>query len=186
MKTESIQTEMKYLAVEAVIRTQKEKGIIYIMDDNIPRLAVHIFQKISEMEKGMESAIGEEQKVSLLKKQLTKKEIVFNSVAEVIQKNTGVSIDEITQKTRKKEILIPRLLFMFFLWKLQYGTLSEIASKCVAEGQKKKHHATVLNAEKSLKKRIQKSDELKDMFNVISVELAEKFKEKAKILTYGK
>jgi len=84
---------------------------------------------------------------------------IYDEICDVICLNEGISLDDITSKSRKGELVYCRQLIMYFAKQKKVGSLNFIGQKL------NRDHATVLHAINSIQNYIETSRIKRDDIN---------------------
>jgi len=164
----------------AILQKKAEGMVPPIPDSSIKFIAEHIKSHVRAMEGALGKVkimmmidstikLDEEMLSRLLKdfieKEKTQKKVTIEEIQTAVAKSYSVSLSQILSSDRTASIVTPRQLAMYITRKFTSKSLPEIAKKF------EKTHATILHGVKTIAKRLDVEQELKDSLETIISEI---------------
>jgi len=158
----------------AILRKKSEKEVIAVPDEIIIHIAERIKSNIRELEGALirvvafSSLVGRKMDVSVVKEVLKEQEqeeskkITIDQIQKVVCKYFNISLSDLKNKRRLKNIIAPRQVAMYLSRELTESSFPEIGGKFGG-----KDHTTILHAYDKIKKEIITNKNTKQVVDII-------------------
>lgn len=153
----------------AILRYKQTSATVQLPDALLTFIADHITSNVRSLEGALNKAVsfvtltGQELTIdalrNLLKDQINgerQKDLSFDDIQRVVAEHFGLTMSDMSSKSRPRSVAEPRQIAMYLCRKLTRSSLPEIAKAF------DKTHATVVHACKTIQDRMQVQEDLKE------------------------